>query len=509
MRRQDIQLRLLARQGDAEARLKLGEAYLAGSAGFARNVPVGLSYLRAALPTAGQAAAECVVRQLELQEILEFDQLDMLEIAAEHGDAARVKLAAWKLVDGDRGTAQALMNRCEAVVQDAVRFSMEGRSTNVANVLQSMRALQPMNVADVVMRAASAALVEGGIDRTVRILGGLSEPYDALPMPVLQLVVDVVRRAEQSGLSLTSLSIGLVETALDRIANTGDVYACHALGRALAGIRCGELPAERLATAPQLRKAAALLLRAADGGTPAAWLHLYRICADYRGSVANPLMARFCLEKAAQHGLPEAERRLGALELREATEIDAMEKALAALFKASSKGDAIAKMILKSLVLTVDGSDAQAEEGIREVQQSSPVLAARLRLSRHFGLTKLEALSVNPANGRRSWGLVVDKNPFVMKMRLSEPRAVPAVSDAALDCLERSAALFGTSGGEQSITEAPLRARSLQQRRLFERLHLNDDLFFSNATSLERDVMRVGTKWAQKQRQTLQMALAE
>lgn len=509
MRRQDIQLRLLAKQGDADARLKLGESYLAGTSGFVRNVPVGLSYLESAKQQASRAAAECVVQNLELQEILEFDQLDMLEIAAEHSDAARLKLAAWRLVCGDRSAAQALIERCHNGTQQAVLLGKDQRASSVADVLQAIRALQPMSVPDVVLRAAGAALEQGQLDRTVQILGGLSEPYEALPHAVLQLVVEVVRYAEQHALPLTSLSIGLVETALDRVANAGNVYACHALGRALAGIRCGDLPAERLVASPQLRKAAALLLRAADGGTAAAWLHLYRICADYRGSVANPLMARFCLEKAAQHGIPEAERRLGALELREATEIDAMEKALASLFKASRKGDAIAKVMLKSLVLPVQGNAAQAEEGILEVQRSSPVLAMRLRLARNFGLTKLEALSVNPASGKRAWGLVVDKNPFVMKMRLSEPRAIPAVSETALEWLDRSAVMFGTAGGEHGVTEAPLRARALQQRRLFERLQLDEDLFFASATSQERDAIRVGTKWAQKQRQTLQMALAD
>ncbi|GHC92906.1 hypothetical protein GCM10007320_43440 [Pseudorhodoferax aquiterrae] len=506
MRRQDIQLRLLAKQGDADARLKLGEAYLQGTSGFVRNVPVALSYLQAALAQAPKEAACTIANGLELQEILEFDQLQVLKTAAEHEDASRLKLAAWRLVCGDLAEAKSLLSRCADSIRSAHAALTE---STVGSVLAFIQEVQPMDVPEVIRRTAAAALGENQLDVAVRMLRLLPEPYDALPVPVTQLIVEVIRHAEQNAKPLGSLPISLVECALDRCASSGDVYASHALGRALAGVRCGELPAERLVSSPQLRKAAAYLLRAADGGISEAWLHLYRICADYRGSVANPMMARFCLEKAVQHGIAEAQRRLGALELREATEIESMEKAVSLLFRASRKGDHIARVMLQSLVLPVQKDEAQAQAAIREIERSLPLLAMRLRLARVFGLTKLEAMSVNPASGRRPWGLVVGKNPFVLKMRLAEPRAVPATSEAALECLERAAAMFGRDGAEGTVSEAPLRARTLQQRRIFERLDLSEDLFFASATSQQRDSLRIGTKWAQKQRQTLQMALAD
>jgi TPR repeat protein len=507
MRRQDIQLRSLAKQGDVDACLKLGESYLAGTAGFARNIQVALTYLRAALPLAPRAAALAVVRHMPLQEILEHDQLDVLKTAAEHSDAARLKLAAWYLVGGDSPAAKALIDRCANLSFDALARRRDVVHGPVAGVLQAIGALQPMDLADVVVRAGRKTLAEGRLDRTVQIFDALPEPYDGLPLPVLQPVVDALRHAEQHALPLGSLPITLVESALERVSSGGDLYACNTLGRALAGLRCGELPPERLVVGPQLRKAVALLLRAADGGTPTAWLHLYRICADYRGSVANPMMARFCLEKAAQHGIAEAERRLGALELREARAIEPMERAVSLLSLASRKGDGMARVLLQSLVLPVEGDDAAAQTAMLEVQRIAPLLAMRLRLARHFGLTKLEALSVDPSLGQRPWGLVVGKNPFVVKMRLAEPRAVLAISEAAMACLVRAATVFG-SAGEATAVESPLRARSIHQRRIFERLGLDDAMFFASATSQQRDAIRVGTKWAQKQRQTLQMALA-
>ena len=78
-----------------------------------------------------------------------------------------------------------------------------------------------------------------------------------------------------------------------------------------------------------------------------------------------------------------------------------MERAVALLFNAARKDDALARTMLQSLVLPVGGSEDAAQSALREVHRAAPLLAMRLRLARSFGLTKLEALSVNPASGRR------------------------------------------------------------------------------------------------------------
>lgn len=52
MRREDLQLRQLAKTGDIEACLKLGEAYLTGSPGISKNISIGVSYLKSAFPKA-------------------------------------------------------------------------------------------------------------------------------------------------------------------------------------------------------------------------------------------------------------------------------------------------------------------------------------------------------------------------------------------------------------------------------------------------------------------------
>lgn len=509
MRREDVRLRVLARKGDAEARLKLGEAYLAGTLGMPRSVPVGLVYLKAALPQVRQRSCICIVRHLQLCELLEHDLLEPLRTAAECDDAGRLKLAAWHLIRGERDVAMQWLAQCSSPLpRNLVRQTAEISASDLLQALQALRAIQPQDIAQVVVREGREALGRGQSQHAVQMLEILAGQPQVDPcLSVQQLVTDVIHHAETAGHDLGGLDAGWIEARLDRHATGGDLRACHLLGRALAGLPCAHLEPGHLVQTQNLRKAAALLLRAADGGIAIAWLHLFRICSDYRSSVANPTLARFCLEKAARYGLPEAERRLGALMLRDATHIDAMEQGVALLHAAAGKQDTLAQLLLRSLLLPVSGSDEDAFAAIDEVQQTAPLLAMRLRLARVFGLTRLEALSVNPATAIRPWGMVVGRNPFVAKARLCEPRAVPSVSGYAQQCLERAATMFSTDHQESVLPEGSLRVRALQMRRLFQRLQLQEAMFFASASSHQREALRVGTKWARRQRDILQQVL--
>ena len=307
---------------------------------------------------------------------------------------------------------------------------------------------------------------------------------------------------------LTGLAASAIETGLDMRVSRGDRDAAYALGRALCGIACGILAPEALADGPNMRKGVALLLRAADAGREEAWLHLYRMHGDHSLSVANPQMARFCLEKAALGGQPEAQRKLGALMLRASDSLADSEQAIQWLYEAASAQDMHAKRLMKSLVLPLEGSDADAAAAIELVRHDDPWLAVRLQLSRQFGLTKLEALCVDPAEGMRPWGLVVGKNPFITQIRLSAARAIPALSPAAIETLKRAALFFGQASRDAMAFEGDLRRRSLRQRRAFERHGLDEAMFFATATSMTLEALRFGPKWAFRAKEPLQMALA-
>jgi hypothetical protein len=103
---------------------------------------------------------------------------------------------------------------------------------------------------------------------------------------------------------------------------------------------------------------------------------------------------------------------------------------------------------------------------------------------------------------------VVGKNPFITQSRLAAPRAVPAISEAALASARRAASLFGQARRDAALVEGDLRRRSLRQRRLFERLGLEDATFFAAASSMRLESLRLGSKWAFRARQPLSLALA-
>ena len=317
-----------------------------------------------------------------------------------------------------------------------------------------------------------------------------------------------VEAAEAAGAPLASLPASAIEPLLETRATEGDRVAAHALGRALCGIDVGRVPANAIAEGQNMRKGAALLLRAADAGCDVAWLHLYRIHSDNRLSVANPQMARFFLEKAATRGMAEAQRRLGALMLRGASTLPESEQAIGWLQQAAQQDDDHARLLLRSLVLPLEGEDDEAEAAIAAVARHDPWLAARLRIAREYGLTKLEALCFEPVSGLRPWGLVVGKNSFISQIRLSAPRAIPALRREALEHLRSVAEFFARAGVEASRYEGDLRRRSLNQRRLFAKLGLDEAMFFAVASSVALDSFRLGTKWAFRVRQPLRMALA-
>jgi len=374
--------------------------------------------------------------------------------------------------------------------------------------LKTLGASGELDGARVVTIAAQQALADHDLNRLAANLHTALALMPSSGAELAELVAAAVRLAEEQARPLVGLNATAIEAALDTRTSRGDRDAAYALGRALCGIACGVLAPQTLAVGPNMRKGVALLLRAADAGRDEAWLHLYRMHGDHSLSVANPQMARFCLEKAAYGGQVEAQRKLGALMLRAADSLTDSEQAIQWLHQAANASDTHAQGLLQSLVLPLEGDDDEAASAIELVRRDDPWLAVRMQLSRQFGLTKLEALCVDPAEGQRPWGLVVGKNPFISQIRLSAARAIPALSAAASEALQRAASFFGQASRDALAFEGDLRRRSLRQRRAFERHGLSEEMFFATATSMTLEALRFGPKWAFRAKAPLQLALA-
>ena len=514
MRRQDIQLLAHARQGNTAARCEAGRRYLLGLDGFPKHIATGIDYLSHPDVKGLPQAAQIIAETLPLQDIVALHQEANLEAAAMAGvRAARAKLGAWLTMTGVLGgaglrwlelaAAQGHFGAAEAVA--AVEHNSITARQEVLKALSKTGDLEPRTVA---MQAAQRALTEAEFAQFAACMQCVLALTPAWMPDMSDLVLAALRSAQQANRSEVGLDPQYIEACLDARVVRGDREAAFMLGRALCGIPCGSLAPDALAGGSNMRKGAALLLRAADAGYDEAWVHLYQVHSDNRASVANPQMARFFLEKAATRGLVNAQRRLGAITLRSATCLEESEQGIHWLYQAASQGDTAAMRLLKSLVLPLEGHDEDADAAIEAIMREYPWLAVRLRLSRDFGLTKLEALCVDPAQGLRPWGLVVAKNPFIHQVKLSAPRAVPATSPAALHNLRKAAAFFDQGRQDAGAIEGNLRRRSLRQRRAFERYHLQDSMFFAEANSTTLESLRQGSKWAFRARQPLELALA-
>jgi TPR repeat protein len=514
MRRQNVHLMAQARH-DPAARLELGRRYLQGIEGLPRHIETGLGYLGHPSLKDGREAAIVIADCLSLREVVSHRQEAALVRAATAGSAtAQFKLAVWLCLR--HGQTQACARWLEAasagghVVARRARAAFRSGATleDMVAFARSVAQSSDLEIDSIAALAAKALAEEADLDRLSHCLRIALAVTPRLTIALASLVVKAVHLCEESGRQLQGLSPCQIEACLELIVTEDDHRAEYLLGRALCSISCGALQPASLVSGGNLRKGSALLLRAADGGCHDAWMQLYRVHADHRCSVANPQMARFFLEKAAIQGTAEAQRRLGALILRSASDLKSSEHGIHWLYEASRQGDSHASRLLKSLVLPLEGDDDEAGKAIDAVRHTDPWLAVRLRMSRDFGLTKLEALCVDPIDGRRGWGLVVGKNRFVGQNRVAAPRAVPALSPAALDNLQRAAAFFEQAQRDGDPFEGDWRRRSLRQRRAFARHQIDEAMFFARVSSATLDSLRQGTKWALRTRPTLQLALA-
>ena len=515
MLRRNLQLLNKARTGDKASRVEVGKGYLSGSSGFYRNIKMGLEYLSSSgLSDGGIAIA--IAHSLSLAEVIQFRQIDALRIAADFNDVkAQLKLGFWLLLHQPTfSEGVALLQQAHKDLHvDPTAFSNGVSPQGFANLLQRAQSIDHTAFSlstdgfEIVMTATKETLASRDFTSFERCLKLAIYIRPGLDDDIAALVAEAIRLVEQSGTDFLKVPPEIVQACLERRCGKLDYSDAFILGRALCGLPCGPMEAAQIVKDTNYRKGAALLLRAADDGQDDAWLHLYRLHSNHETSIANTQMARFCLEKAAATGRVVAMRKLGATVLRDATLLVEWERGIALLFQASREGDQLSAQLLSTLVLEVDGGEAEARVTIAEVARIAPWLAVRIQLSRDFGLTKSEALTVDPLQGERAWGLVVGQNPFVT--RLGSPRAIPAISSEILERLHTAARFFSQIKTDGYVVEGDMRQRGMTQRAVFARLHLDDATFFANANASVLDALKEGPKWGYRVRKLLTLAFSD
>lgn len=501
MRREDIRLRRAARDGDTQAILEMAKRYLTGS-GVPRHIAMGLQYL---LPQrASPDAAMLICRSLTLDELIEHEQIDLLSRYGGTDAQLRVKLGVWQVLAGRMEDGLQALREC---LPDAAHFRELFEASppwkGPVTLLQHLSTLGMVDARAVALAAAKRACRDADLELFSLVLRIAIEIQTAESL-TREWIYKAVTISLAQGRAVRHIDAQHIHPALEFAAGGSDPQAWLILGLALCGVPCGANPAAALVTRENLRRGTALLMRAADAGYSEAWLHLHQLSSNPRCSVANPEMARFCLEKAAAAGHAEAQRRLGALILSRSKAIVEMERAVGWLHLAAKQRDAYALQLLRSLVLPVEGDPHEAEAALAEIEKSDPWLSARLRLAREFGLTKQEAISLDPIAAERPWGLITTANPYLSHSKLSAPRAVPAISPAAVSALRHAVVLSSRA----SYHELDSEQRSNNQRRRLAHLGFDETLFFPMADSAERDRVRIGTRWAHHTKTLLLGALS-
>lgn len=514
MRRQDIQLLASARQGDLEARYEVGRRYLLGVEGFPFHVDTGLEYLTHPSLESSERAARIIGEALPLHELVRRNQVPALVKAARAGStAAQVKLSAWCALTGsDVAESARWLNAASAAGDASARAAAQALRSHRGNpasaILGALQAEPGIDLVRLLPQAVNAAIRSDDPQAIARMLSGTLTARTPVTPELADAVCSALARLEGDMEARLSCSHSTLESLLEDCVRRGNATAELLLGRALSGFGTRALPSSLLTGGQNLRRGAALLLRAADAGMTAAWMVLYRIHADNRSSVSNPQMARFFLEKAALAGELCAQRRLGALILRSATTVHESEQGIHWLHEAACRQDALSAQLLGSLVLPVAGADSEADAAIDALRREDPWLACRLRTARDFGLTKLEAMSVDIVAGFRPWGLVVGPNPSIAQAKLAAPRAIPALRPQVFENLRRSVAFLEQSRQDGSPIEGDRRKRTHRLRYCLERSGIDESLFFARVRSTVLNSLRQGPKWAFHAQQPLRMALA-
>lgn len=515
MQRQDIQLLALARQGDPDSLCDVGQRYLLGTKGFPQYTDLGIKYLSHPAVSTSERSARIISECLPLGDLVRRDLAIVLTAAAGVGSAAAcLKLGVWHgLTQEDDKAALKLWERAASLgsgeASIALRAYENADNSRLLAALSTLAQHPAIATESTIAHALIEATRSSDISTIIRVLSFAIELPLERSTELCDAACDAMILLQRKQIPLPELSCTTLNAVLEDCVKRRNAEAALLLGRAFCGIDTAFALSAALAPKRNLRGGTALLLRAADAGLSEAWLLLYRVHSDSHGSVANPQAALFFLEKAAASGNANAQRQLGAVILNSATGIAEIELALHWISQAARQDDAIAKSLLQSLVLPLQGTDDDARHVIEEMERTDPWVAHRLRVSRNFGLTKAEATCVDIVSGVRSWGLVVSCGLANHSRSTRFCRAIPALQDQFLQSLRESAEFFRISGEGSALSNSAQRQRSKKLQYRIDRSGLDESMFFAQASTNASTSLRHGTSWIERVRQTLRTAIVD
>ncbi|HVZ42196.1 MAG TPA: hypothetical protein VHA82_00180 [Ramlibacter sp.] len=486
---EDIRLRDAAKRGDAQACLAMAERLFSGSKRLSRNYLLGLAYLQQELNRKSKAAILLLANSVPLDILLAQQLHPYLREAAALGSClATLKLGTLLALRSEsRGEGTRLIKRsgiCEGVIGD-LEFD------DPCAVARFLKQLPPRvaNGPELALWGARAALNEQSVEHACYFVAVAANSMP-LDYRLAKIVSSTVHLAAASQRTRLDLPVDLVEHSLLACSARGEIDAQFVLGCAFAGMPYGQLMPQRIVRTRNFEKAAALLLRAADAGECQAWLKLSQMTPSFRGAISSKGIARFFLEKAALAGVLEAQTKLGAALLKEATTLERAEEGIAWLGLAARKSCPMARELLRTLVLPIHELAPDYEKSMVErIRAIDPELGVRVSLARALHLTRREAMTFNARRDIRPWGLRIPgashENP--------KGRLAPVVSPEMESELQRASEFFAASS---SIEDMLFVQRSRAQRRIFKLLSIPESIFFADEIGRSLSHYGYGRHWA-------------
>ena len=405
-----------ARAGDVVCQLALGRVYLFGH-GVPKSVPTALHWLARAAQEGSeeaclligthvpfelaQAAARALIPYYEqafdaglAQAGLVLAQL-VLTDAASHGEPVRAKArlgleaaakaglpdALWLLSRQDGAEARPEQRGSEAWLEQAWQTGDQaGFLTYAMPLARELLQRQAVNGARTIALAPQQVLLLSRCAQALAPTGG-TESWQCCEL------------AAHGGDRASQLELGLGYARMD------------AHGRRLAA-RNG---------AANFKRAVRWLTQAGEQGLAEAWFVLSRIYTKPEFSQRNVVEAHCCLERAADLGHGPAQLECGMHAWRNRREgVNSDVRAAYWLLQAQSQGSCEAEAVLAKIAPCGEPGDWGQFAGThsaalkRELDQSQPLLAARLALARCFHLTRAEALLLDVHAADHGHCLLID-----------------------------------------------------------------------------------------------------
>lgn len=443
--REDLLIIRAARAGEAAAQLKLGQRYLFGGAGLPKSLPTALYWLdRAAQqdePDAWMLIGQHVPFETA-QSATQPGKLLMWYERAFDAGIAQAGLVLAKLVLGQPqgAVSEALRSKAQRALQAAAHAGIaeaqwmlaqsaghgeadsvgtwpapgQDGADNEAMLEWAARAARS-GVADARYAMADHAWAQGdlaGFLQWARPIVGDVVASAPPPGAAVEREVALVLRTAHAMAAGGGDEPAAVTRVLEWAAQTGDGQAQYVLGLWLARMDADGKRMQAVPGAANYKRAIRWLSLAAGQGFVEAWYALSKIYQKPECAQRNPDEARHCLEQAAAAGHGMAQYELGVAAWRARHEGASNDvRAVDWLLKARTRGvSEAASMLERIAVRATPAAWAQAilQRVSRSVAERASLLVARLELAACFGLSRSEALLIDPKTADRRHCLVVD-----------------------------------------------------------------------------------------------------